>query len=306
MNHFITALVPVLALIFAGYCLKRTHFIGDDVWTGIEKLTYYVMFPALLIHSIGRQNIHGTPWQDMFLVVFVVLAFAAVSLLMWFKMQPQMTDKTFTSVFQGGIRFNSYIAFSISAAFYGAEGLGLAAISAGFMIVLVNFLCVGIFVIYGNNAASSGKAFVKQILLNPLIIGCVVGWCLSLSGIGLPSVSADILEVLGRAALPIGLMAVGAALKPRLITGHSKAIISASTMQFVIKPALVIALCTLLQLPTLITGVLLIAFISPTASSAYILARQLGGDTETMASIITLQTLLAFLVMPLWAFWFLV
>ncbi|WP_371194428.1 AEC family transporter [Glaciecola sp. SC05] len=306
MSHFIIALVPVLVLIFIGYGLKRINFISKDVWSGIEKLTYYVMFPALLIQNIGRQNIHGTPWQDMFLIVFIVLVLATAALLLLYKVQPTMTAKTFTSVFQGGIRFNTYIAFSISAAFYGKEGLGLAAISAGFMIVLVNFLCVGVFVFFGSNAASSGKAFIKQILLNPLIIGCVVGWSLSLSGIGLPGVSADILEVLGRAALPIGLMAVGAALKPRLVVGHSKAIINASIMQFLLKPALVIALCSILGLSTIVTGVLLIAFISPTASSAYILARQLGGDEEAMASIITLQTILAFVVMPLWAFAFLV
>jgi predicted permease len=306
MNHFIIALVPVLVLILIGYCLKRISFIGDDVWAGIEKLTYYVMFPALLIQNIGRQNIHGTPWQEMFLIVFIVLVIAAISLFALFRMQADMSEKTFTSVFQGGIRFNSYIAFSISAAFYGSEGLGLASISAGFMIVLVNLLCVGVFVFFGGNAASSSKAFVKQILLNPLIIGCILGWCLSLSGIGLPGVSTDILDILGRAALPIGLMAVGAALKPRLIKGHAKAIINASTMQFLLKPALVILLCSLLQLPNIVTGILLIAFISPTASSAYILARQLGGDVEAMASIITLQTVLAFVAMPLWAYLFLV
>jgi malonate transporter len=306
MNHFIIALVPVLALISIGYSLKRINFISSEVWAGIEKLTYYLMFPALLIQNIGRQNIHGTPWQEMFFVVFAVLAVATLSLLILYKLQPQMSAKTFTSVFQGGVRFNTYIAFSISAAFYGKEGLALASISAGFMIVLVNLLCVGVFVIFGSHSASSGKAFVKQILLNPLIIGCIIGWSLSLSGIGLPGVSADILEILGRAALPIGLMAVGAALKPRLISGHSKAILSASTMQFLVKPALVISLCSLFALPTLVTGILLIAFISPTASSAYILSRQLGGDVDAMASIITLQTLLAFLVMPLWAFWFLV
>lgn len=306
MHHFIIALVPVLVLICIGYCLKRIHFIANEVWAGIEKLTYYVMFPALLIGNIGKQNIHGTPWQEMFLVVLIVLLLAAGSLLLLFKFQSDMSNSTFTSVFQGGIRFNTYIAFAISLAFYGKEGLGLAAISAGFMIVLVNFLCVGVFIIFGNNSAFSTKAFVKQILLNPLILGCLIGWLLSLSGIGLPGVSADILEIIGHAALPIGLMAVGAALKPRLIKGHTKAIVSASTMQFILKPCLVVLLCTLLNLPTLVTGVLLIAFISPTASSAYILARQLGGDVEAMASIITLQTIVAFLVMPVWAFWFLV
>ena len=45
-------------------------------------------------------------------------------------------------------------------------------------------------------------------------------------------------------------------------------------------------------------GALAIALVIPTTPSAYILARQLGGDTVAMASIITFQTLLAFLVMP--------
>ncbi|MBT1452058.1 AEC family transporter [Glaciecola sp. XM2] len=303
MQHFIIALVPVLALIFVGYLLKRLQFIEDNVWAGIEKLTYYVMFPALLIFNIGRQNLDGTQWQEMFFVIFVVLAIASLLLLLLYRVQQDITPQTFTSLFQGGIRFNSYIAFSISAAFYGDEGLGLAAISAGFMIVMVNILCVGVFAMFGDNASSSAKVFMKQVCLNPLILACIVGWLLSLSGIGLPSVSADILKILGQAALPIGLMAVGAALKPRLIKGHSSAIVSASILQFIIKPALVIMLCTFIEVPLIITGVLLIAFISPTASSAYILARQLGGDVDTMASIITLQTLLAFIVMPLWAYW---
>ena len=45
-------------------------------------------------------------------------------------------------------------------------------------------------------------------------------------------------------------------------------------------------------------GALIIAFMTPTSPAGYILAKQLGGDTETMASIITLQTLLAFILMP--------
>ena len=305
MNPFITALLPVLMLILIGYCLKRIQFITDEIWAGIEKLTYYVMFPALLIYNIGRQDIHGTAYQEMFVITFVVLAITTLALLLLYALQPAIAPKTFTSVFQGGIRFNSYIAFSISLALYGKEGLGLAAINAGFMIVLVNFLCVSIFIFFGSGSAASVKTFSKQILFNPLIIGCVLGWCVSLSGVELTGVSANLLQVLGQAALPIGLLAVGAALKPRLIKGHSRTVINASVIQFVLKPALVVILCNMFGLSSVVTGVLLIAFISPTASSAYILARQLGGDVESMASIITLQTLLAFLVMPLWAFGFL-
>jgi len=302
MTHFITALIPVLVLIFTGYALKRMKFLGDDIWAGIEKLTYYIMFPALLTYNIGQQNIHGTPWPAMLMVLLITLLVASAVMIVFFKSQNKISPATFTSVFQGGIRFNTYIALSVSAAYFGSEGLALASISAGFMIVIINLLCVGIFVLYGTKAAPDVLTFIKQIFYNPLILGCIAGWTLSLSGIGLPGVSADIAEILGRAALPIGLLAVGAALKPELIHGHRLAILLSSFVQFLLKPALILGLCWVIHLPPMASGILLIAFISPTASSAYILARQLGGDLDTMASIITLQTLLAFVIMPLWAF----
>ena len=104
---------------------------------------------------------------------------------------------------------------------------------------------------------------------------------------------------MGRAALPLGLLAVGAALKPEAVRGHLKPIAISSLVQFGLKPVVAVLLISITGLSGIVAGVLVIVFMTPTAASAYILARQLGGDTETMASIITFQTLLAFLVMPL-------
>jgi malonate transporter len=53
-----------------------------------------------------------------------------------------------------------------------------------------------------------------------------------------------------------------------------------------------------LKLPSEATAVLLVFALLPTAPSAYILARQLNGDAPLMATIITLQTLLAMATMP--------
>jgi predicted permease len=305
MIHFVNALIPILLLIGLGFLLKRVRFLPDEAWAGIEKLTYYVMFPALLIHTLGNQNIDGTPWPTMLLVIFLVLFLSALVLFVSYRLSTGTSGAEFTSIFQGGIRFNTYIALSISGAYFGKEGLALASIGAGFMIPMINFLCVGVFVFYGKSEARSAKTFVKQLIMNPLILGCAAGALLSVTDIGLPGVSAQIAEIIGRAALPLGLLAVGAALRPELIHGHSGAILKSSLVQFLFKPVLLLTLCQLLGLNGIAAGVLLIAFISPTASSAYILARQLGGDLESMASIITLQTLFAFGVMPLWAwFWF--
>jgi hypothetical protein len=260
----------------------------------MEKLTYYILFPALLIRTLANQSLGGTPWVAMLAVVIGTLMAAAVVLIVFHRIRPSVSNATFTSIFQGGVRFNTYIALAVAQGLFGFEGLALGSVVAGFMIVLINLACVSAFVIWGESKHQGNAFVIRNIAGNPLIIG----WLLSISGIGLPGVTESILEILSKAALPFGLLAVGAALKPELIRGHAWSICTSSIIQFCLKPLTAAFLIFTTGLTGVAAGVLIVAFTTPTAPSAYILARQLGGDTETMASIITFQTLVAFLVMP--------
>lgn len=298
MNNFTFALVPVLVLIVIGYLLKRSAFMSDEAWSGMEKLTYYILFPALLVHTLGNKSVVGMPWLTILMITFITLLLSSLILIVWHRLSESVSGPTFTSIFQGGVRFNTYIGLAVCAAFYGPEGLAVCAVAAGFMIVQINVFCIVIFAVWGEN--NSGKtSIIRDLVKNPLIIGCVAGGLLSVTGIGLPGVSSEILEIVGRAALPFGLLAVGSALRLDEVKGHIKSIVLSSVIQFGVKPLTVIALLYAFGLSGVVAGALIILFIIPTASSAYILARQLGGDTETMSSIITFQTLLAFLFMPL-------
>ena len=174
----------------------------------------------------------------------------------------------------------------------------MGAVAAGFMIVLINLLCVSAFSLWSDAPSKGLGALARDIVGNPLIAACCLGWLLSISGVGLPGITGSILEIVGRAALPFGLLAVGAALRPRALRGHVHPMLFASTVQFVLKPAVAALSVSISGLSGIPAGVLMIFFATPTAPSAYILARQLGGDTETMASIITFQTIAAFIVMP--------
>lgn len=301
MAAFTTALVPIMALIFLGYGLKQSKFLADEAWSGIEKLTYYILFPALLIHTLGNQTLVGTPWPSMLMVVVGTLMISAMVLILWHRIRASESNPTFTSIFQGGVRFNTYIALAVAQGLFGSEGLALGSVAAGFMIVLINMLCISVFVVWGKTNFKGTTSFIREVIGNPLIIGCAIGWFLSLSGFGLPGITDDILEIIGRAALPFGLLAVGAALNLKVIHGHAKPIVISSIVQFGLKPLIAALLISSTGLSGVPAAVLVIVFITPTAPSAYILARQLGGDTETMASVITFQTLLAFLVMPLLA-----
>ena len=298
MNTFSTALIPILVLILGGYGLRRVRFLPDETWSGMEKLTYFVLLPALLIHTLAKQTLVGTPWPSMLLVISGTLIASALVLIVYFRLRASVSPATFTSIFQGGVRFNTYIALSVALGLFGAEGLALGSVAAGFMIVLINVFCISVFVIWGKTSVRGVRPFIREVAGNPLIIGCAIGWFLSLSGLGLPGITEDIFEILGRAALPFGLLAVGAALKPEMIRGHVKAITLSSLVQFGLKPVTAALLISITGLSGIAAGVLVIAFMTPTASSSFILARQLGGDAETMVSIITFQTLIAFVVMP--------
>lgn len=301
MDTYFSALIPIMAIIGLGYFLYRSRFLSEAAWAGMEKLTYFVLFPALLIKTLGQQNIDGMPWLPMLALIAVVLTLVSLLLVLWHRCSKSVSGPTFTSIFQGGVRFNTYIALAVAEGLFGSAGLALGSVAAGFMIVLINLACILAFACWGSIHIKGLRAFIRQIVANPLIIGCALGWFLSLSGIGLPGLSVDILDLIARATLPFGLLAVGAALRPNKIHGHLRPLLISSFVQFGIKPLLVVLLLAPLGLSGMVAGVLIVFFITPTASSGFILARQLGGDTEAIASIITAQTLLAILLMPLLA-----
>jgi len=297
VSTFTTALAPILVLILVGFGLKRLQFMPAEAWAGLEKLTYYILLPALLIRTLGKQSLVDSPWPSMLLVSVAVLSISALMLVVFYQARKSVSPATFTSIFQGGVRFNSYIALSVAQALYGATGLAFASVAAGFLIVIINLMCVSAFVIWGTTRARGLAPFMREVIRNPLIIGCVVGWFLSVTGIGVSGIAESVLEFIGRAALPFGLLAVGAALRPELVPGHFRPIAISSVVQFIFKPAATALLLAVTGLAGIPASVLVVAFMTPTATSSYILARQLGGDAEAMASIITFQTLLAFIVM---------
>ena len=123
---------------------------------------------------------------------------------------------------------------------------------------------------------------------------------ISYIGFGIPTLVVEILDILSQPALPMGLLAVGAGIRFISFGEQSwQLVVAVSNKQFIF-PALVLASCLLFEVDGLLgTSLLLLSFL-PSPPSAYILARQLGGNVSLMANIITVQTLTAFLMIPVW------
>ncbi len=294
-----SALGPVFLLILTGALLRRLDFPGATFWPGIERLTYYIAFPALLVHRLALAEFSEAAFPE--LAAVIVGALLITGGLTWL-LRPLVSANgpDFTSVFQGGIRFNTYIGLAVASSLYGDAGLVVAAIAVSLMIPLVNILSVLNFALVNGGSRPDPFRLLTGIASNPLIVACLLGVALNVTHIGLPGWTAETLARLGAAALPLGLLAVGVALRPGTVGKDWRAIVSASVLKFVVFPALVLGLALWWQLDMLSRQILVLLACLPTATSAYILARQLGGNAVMMANIISVQSLLAFIIMPPW------
>ncbi len=296
MNEIISALWPVFVLLLLGYWAQRHEFPGPGFWSYAERGTYFVLFPVMLVDKLSEAPIGQISLMQTGLAVLALILLGSVAAFVcriWVTNAP-----AFTSVYQGSVRFNTYVGLAAAAVLFGDAGLAQAAVIAAFMIPLLNVFCVLIFVFCVGGHANVWSV-IKALLTNPLIVGSLLGLSLNLTGLGLHASIQSITGLLGQLALPMGLLAVGAGLSFRFLMRSWQPVLLASVIKLVLFPLFAVLLSHLLQLPTLSAQVLLLFAALPTASSAYILSRQMGGDAALMAGTITGQTLLAMVTMPL-------
>ncbi len=295
--NILLVVLPVFALILVGNVLRRRGFPGDDFWAPVERLVYWVLFPALLVTTLAEADFTRLAAGRMVVtIVTAILVMTAITL----ALRPILgvTGPTFTSVYQGTVRMNAYIGLSVALGVYGTEGLAAAALTVAAFVPLVNVLGVLILARYGSNAQPGLRRTVVMLARNPLIVACALGGSLNLTGIGLPPVIGPVLDILSRAALPLGLLAVGAALNLGAVRRSVAIVLGTSALKLLGLPALAALGVWLVGLRGVEAFVALLFAALPTATSSYILARQLGGDAPLMANLVTVQTLASLLTLP--------
>ena len=292
-----SALAPVFAAILLGYALSRFHFPGDDFWPHAERITYYLLFPALLINKLASAHM-GSEMLPLACAILGGDMLVSIGMLAARK-RLGVDGPAFSSMFQGSVRVNTYVGLAGAVALLGDPGIALSAVALLCIVALNNVLCVLVVARYGSASESGGLDLVLQVARNPLIIGCIIGFGINLLALPLPGAFHETMAVLGRAALPLGLLAVGAGLRLGGVLKQMRPLSITTVVKLAVLPTITALLCHLFGAggDALTVAVLFSAL--PTASSSFILSRQLGGDTELMASLITFQTLVSALTIPI-------
>jgi malonate transporter len=299
------SLLPVFLVIALGHLIRRVNLIGESDWASIDRLAYYVLFPAILIKEIGAANFEGVPVVRMAAAMMLaVVAFGFVLLLARpaLKRALGMNEPQFTSLFQGATRWHTFIALAVLPLTLGPGSLALAAVSMAAMIPLLNVMTIVVMTVcLGGrlDVAAIGKA----IATNPFVVGTAIGLAIAAGGVPLAPALVSVLDIVGRGALGVALLSVGAGLQFDQLRKTGAAVVTATAMKLVAMPLAMVAFTTLLGVGGLPQAVAVISGAVPTGSGGYILARQMGGDAPMFAAILTLQVVVSALTLPLWAAW---
>lgn len=286
-------LLPDFLLILCGFVLCRYTALDRPVWEAAERLVYYLLFPVLLFNSIVRTPLQPGATAHLALAgVATVLCGVALSYAL--RLFPKVDARSHASGAQVAFRFNSFIALALAERLQGAQGVAWVALLIALCVPICNVAAVWPLARHG------GQGYLRELLRNPLILSTVAGLLANVLGLKFPEPAALTLHRIGLAALPLGLMAVGAGLRFGALKEAPGLATALLTIRHALLPLIALGLAALLELAAAQRALLLMFAALPTASSAYVLAVRMGGNGAFVAGLVTLSTLIGMLGLPLW------
>ncbi|MFA9216512.1 MAG: AEC family transporter [Sphingomonadaceae bacterium] len=294
----LASILPVFLIILLGVAIRNYEWLPEDFFPSIEKFSYNIAFPALLFSGTARLSFHSGQVGELALATLLPTALVVGLTLLGLLCTRQLPDSARSSVLQGAMRPNTYFGIAVSALYFDAKAAALVMLALALCLPVVNVASI-LALSWWSGRRTDFAQVGRTLVRNPIILSTLGGVLFSLSGLVLPAPLMNTLDILGRAALCLGLLCVGSGLVFSLQGLRPVALGFSSLLKLLIMPLLAAKVCLLFQVSAPVTLAACFYCALPTAPNAYIMARQLGGDARLMAALITLQTLLAALTVPL-------
>ena len=137
MSAILLGVLPIFSIIGIGWALRVSHVIPEDAWGPIEKLAYFVFYPGFLIPAAWNADFGAGSAGALGMATIAGMSIVALGVLICRPLL-KIDGPAFTSVFQGSVRWNSFVFLPLVIALFGQPGAGLAAIVLGALIPVIN------------------------------------------------------------------------------------------------------------------------------------------------------------------------
>ncbi len=289
----VTIVLPVFLVIGLGVLLRRVGLFDDHFTQQTNRLVYVVFLPILLFHKISQADFAS--YFNGPLVIGSSLTIVCLFLISYFYAKfRSYTPQSTGSFSQGSFRGNlAYIGLAICLNAYGESGLTRASILMGFLVPVLNLFAIIALIWPQRNNQTDGPSqnWLREILLNPLILSSFLGIIWSYFSLPVPMIINRSLGIVSGLTLPLALLAIGGSFSLQRLKGDLQSAGIATLLKLIGMPAVAALLLVAGGVTGTDLGIGILLAGTPAATATYIMAHQLKADAELAGSIVMLSTL---------------
>lgn len=293
---------PLFVLVLAGYLLMRVCRWPSAMSENLSRFVFSVALPAMLFGMMS--DLSRLPAVDTRLLLAFfggcLIVFAIGRLLAW---RLFALDGVGQSVFALGGIFSNNVLLGLPLA---KVALGDAAVPSVALVLVFNALILWtlltVSIEWAQHGSFSMRGFAKTargVLTNPIVAGILSGTLFGLSGLPLPPLVAVPLGMVGQAAAPLALLALGMGLAEHGVRDGWRISVAISIVKLIVQPLVVWLLARLIGLPAMETRVVVLLASLAVGANVYLMSRQFRTLEGPVASSLVLTTALAALTTPL-------
>lgn len=293
-------LLPDFALIALGALVAR--LLADDVWRGLDRLSYFVLYPALIFAAASGRAVDPHAVLALGGAAAAVVTTGLALGLAARRLGPERAVD-FGGALQNAFRFNTALGF-VAVGALPPEAVSALAIVVGCGIPLANVYAVAGL---ARGTGLSPWRVAREIATNPFLLASLAGLGIAVSGVSLPVLVTGFVGRLADAALPLVLLSVGAALAAGAARGGAASLLprdafalALHAIRLIALPALVWTAATVAGLHGVPAATLLVFAALPTATASHVLAARYGADRARVATLVLQSSLLGLVTLPLW------
>lgn len=283
---------PLFVIMLTGYFARRINFVTDEFLSQLNRFTFRFLLPLMLFQEI-RLSYNGD-FSNTKLISAAVIGIALI-ILVSFLVVPSLVKRKGQrgSMIQGIYRSNFLIyGLPLATGMYGDSAVASITMLMGIMIPFYNVAAVIILSIYSESEDRkfSAKNLLKDIVTNPLILGCFFGLLGGMIHLHLPHLLESPLNQLAKTASPMALFVMGGEFKFESLRNNLSKVIAATVARLIIAPVTTLFIFIQLGFRNVELSVLISIFATPTAMASYIMSKNMGNDGQLSGQIVVLTT----------------
>ena len=298
MTDIVSRMIDTQLLLFlymlCGFIVSRLKIIREDNRAVLVRLLMDVAMPMMVLNAFNKPTTREELLSSLWVLVIALLGCVVtglIGLVLWRK-QPENKRKVlmYASMFSNA----GNAGLPIISLVFGPAGVFYASMYLIPPRILQWTVGLGFFV------KPEKGGWVKNVLLNPMVVMIYIGAVLMITNWQIPGVFGTAIANLGSMTGPLSMILIGATLAHmdwRML--FDRTVLLVSFLRLIAFPMLCAALMSLMRPDAMVMSICVILLAMPVASNTAAMAERYGGDHVFASACVSVSTLLSVVTVPL-------